>query len=76
MNAAASNSGKDPVVTERLLRLVTSEPDVAQLSERLQARAGTPVNVSGWERDGSTARPVPQDQRIVNLRRRLGRSFG
>jgi hypothetical protein len=55
---------------------VTSEPDVAQLSERLQARAGTPVSVSGWERDGSTARPVPKDQRIVNLRRRLGRSFG
>ena len=76
MNAAAGNSGKDPVVAERLLRLVSSQPDVIQLSERLQARAGTPVSVSGWERDGSTARSVPKDQRVVNLRRRLGRSFG
>ena len=76
MNAAAGNSGKDPVVAERLLRLVSSQPEVSQLSERLQARAGTPVSSSGWERDGSTARAVPQDQRVVNLRRRLGRGFG
>jgi hypothetical protein len=75
MNAAAGNSGKDPVVTERLLRLVSSQPDVIQLSERLQARASTPISGSGWERDGSTARAVPKDQRVVNLRRRLGRSF-
>ena len=76
MNAAAGNSGKDPVVAERLLRLVSSQPDVIQLSERLQARASTPISGSGWERDGSTARSVPKDQRVVNLRRRLGRSFG
>jgi hypothetical protein len=76
MNAAVGNSGKDPVVAERLLRLVSSEPNVITLAERLQARTGAPTGSSGWERDGSTSRPVPKDQRVVNLRRRLGRSFG
>jgi hypothetical protein len=76
MNAAASNSGNDPVVTERLLKLVSSDTDVSSLTERLQARASTRVNGSAWERDDSTARPAPKDQRVVNLRRRLGRGFG
>ena len=75
MNAAAGNSGNDPLVAERLLRLVSNETNVTVLSERIQARAGTPTSISGWDRDGSF-RPAPKDQRVVNLRKRLGRSFG
>jgi hypothetical protein len=72
----AAENGKDTVVADRLLALTRHEPDLMALAQRLQERRGAPTNGSAWERDGSTARPVPKDQRVQSLRRRLGRSFG
>jgi hypothetical protein len=71
----AAENGKDTVIADRLLALTRNEPDLTALVRRLQDRQGASTNGSAWERDGSAARPVPKDQRIVSLRRRLGRSF-
>jgi hypothetical protein len=71
----AAENGKDTVIADRLLALTRNDPDLTALVRRLQERQGAPGNGSAWERDGSTARPAPKDQRVVSLRRRLGRSF-
>lgn len=72
----AAENGQDTVIAERLLALTRNEPDLTALVQRLQERQGASINGSAWDRDGSTARPAPKDQRVVSLRRRLGRSFG
>ena len=72
----AAENGKDTAIADRLLALTRDEPDLTALVQRLQERSRAAGTGSAWERDGSTARAIPKDQRVVNLRRRLGRSFG
>ena len=71
----AAENFQDSVIADRLLALTRDEPDLTALVRRLQDRPGTAFSGSAWERDASTERPQPKDQRVVSLRRRLGRSF-
>jgi hypothetical protein len=73
----AAENFQDTVIADRLLALTRDEPDLTALVRRLQDRPGTAFSSgSAWERDASTERPQPKDQRVVSLRRRLGRTFG
>ena len=72
----AAENGQDTVIANRLRALTRDEPDLTALARRLQERPGTVFAGSAWERDASTERPKPTDQRVVSLRRRLGRTFG
>jgi len=76
----AAENFEDTVIADRLRALTRDEPDLTALVHRLQDRPGTAFSGSGsssaWNRDASTGRPKPADQRVLSLRRRLGRSFG
>jgi hypothetical protein len=72
----AAENFEDTVIADRLRALTRDEPDLTALVHKLQQRSSEAVTGSAWERDASTERPKPADQRVVSLRRRLGRGFG
>jgi hypothetical protein len=70
----AAEKFEDTVIADRLRALTRDEPDLTAIARRIQERPSTASSRTAWENSHLSDRPAPQDQRVISLRQRLGRS--